>query len=658
VPPDPRETFVIVKLVLRAVLLLPVLGSAAAQGPTVEDFFKSPQFSQMQLSPNGEWLAALVPIGGRRNIAVMSIDERRAAPITHQTGADIVRFFWANDNRLVYVVDRDGNEAFGLLAVDRDGSNWRVLAEPPVGVQVFPDQTLPLDRLPRDPEHILVTNNKRRKRYPDVFLLDLRTADMEEIVRNPGNVRSWLTDHDGVVRAGVGDGDDPRDLRTRVVYRETEDDDWKTLTEYDSFDAHGWRPLAFAADNRALYVASNVGRDTTAVYTYDPATRELGRPVFARDDVDSGNIRLSPKDHRLLAVSYEDDKPEVEAIDEHWAALRKAIDEALPDTVNRVVSVSDDERRLLVLASSDRDPGSYYFLDRDADRLEYFASRRPWLEPAQMAEMRPVTLTARDGVRLHGYLTLPPRGGSEPPLIVNPHGGPFGVRDHWGFDPETQFLASRGYAVLQVNYRGSGGYGKHFEDMAWGQWGLQMQDDITDATLWAIRERIADRDRICIYGSSYGGYAALEGVVRNPGLYRCAIDYAGVVDLPGLYHYWSSAAVDSDALQAWFGRTIGDPDEDGERLAEASPLEHIDRITVPVLVVHGKRDPRVPVEQAEQLIRGLRRQGATFEALIQPNEGHGFRKQENRLQLYERIEAFLAESLAPATAAAQEPASD
>ncbi len=620
---------------------------AGAQPPSVEDFFRNPEFTQMKLSPNGEWIAALTSVNKRRNLAVLSVDDNLAVPITNARRTDISDFYWITNERLVYLIDIDGNEAFGLFAIDRDGSNWRELVGPRDGVQVFPRQVLPLDRLERDPDHMLVTDNERRKLYPDVFRLNIHNGRMTREAPNPGYVTDWITDHAGIVRVGIGSTDNPRDLVTQIVYRDSVDDDWRVLTEFSQFDEHGFTPLGFSADNRTLYVRSDIGRDTQALYTYDPAVGALGELVFGHTEVDVGTIALSPKDERLLAVSYEFERPEIHAVDPAFAALREAIDTALPNTFNRVVSVSDDEQRMLILASSDIDPGGFYLLDRPRSQLRFYASRMSWLSTTALAEMQPVTITARDGVVLHAYLTLPNgSSGKNLPLILNPHGGPYGIRNHWGFEREVQFLASRGYAVLQVNYRGSGGYGKEFMDIAQRQWGLAMQDDLIDAVRWAIAQDIADPDRICIYGASYGGYAAMVGITTNPELFRCGVNYVGVVDLPELYAYWSASPIAS-GTEAWFKRAIGDPRADRARLAAASPINNLRGLDVPLFIIHGRRDPRVPVAQAEALTRALRRLEVDFDLLIKNDEGHGFVKEQNNFELYTRLEAFFAEHLKP-----------
>ncbi len=361
--------------------LLALASLVGAQEPSVEDFFRNPEFTQMKLSPNGEWVAALTPINNRRNLAVLGVHDAQAVALTNGRRTDISDYFWVTDERLVYTIDVDGNEAFGLFAIDRDGSDWRELVEPAGGVQFFPRQILPLDRLEDDPNHILVTDNERRKLYPDVFRLNVQTGRMTRVVPNPGYVRTWITDHAGTVRVGIGSTDDPRDLITRVTYRDSDEDEWQVLTEHHELDDHGFTPIAFAADNRTLYVRSNIGRDTQAVHAYDPGSGELGELIFGHDTVDVGSVRLSPSDDRLLAVNYEYERPEIVAIDADWAALREAIDAALPNSFNEVVSMSDNEQRLLILAYSDTDPGSFYLLDRTRGELRYYASRMPWLTP-------------------------------------------------------------------------------------------------------------------------------------------------------------------------------------------------------------------------------------------------------------------------------------
>lgn len=633
---------------------------------SVGDFFKNSDFAALQLSPNGEWLAALGPYEGRRNLFTMRLSDKASARLTsfeskgrEQDNRDVAFFFWANDERLIFGLDSAGNESFSWYAVNRDGTEGRTLVQGSTGIVLFPTNTRPLSRLDHDPEHMLVTNNERSKFYPDVFRLNVYTGRMSRVETNPGHFLGYGVDWDGNVRIAVGHPDatgrafrEGELLKQHLYYRATPESDWEIVHSTHYFDGAYFQPLGFAADNKTLYVATNEGRDKTALYTFDPETGELGELILAddRSDLAGENIGsglvLSPKDHRPLWVSWQYELPEKVMLDEEFAALQATIDGAFPGNVNSITSMSQDENRAIIRSGSDRDPGTYYLYDKSAGTIEFFAQPRPWINPDDMSEMTPVRYEARDGEAMHAYLTVP--AGSEArdlPLIINPHGGPYGIRDFWGHNRETQFLANRGYAVMQINYRGSGGYGQRFRDIAWQKWGLEMQDDITDGVLWAIEQGIADPDRVCIYGASYGGYATMAGITKTPELYQCAVNYVGVVDLIALLDYHNRFR-NADFLQAWGKRAIGDRRADRERLLATSPINHLDKITVPLYVVHGKRDPRVPHDtQYMPLVRKLRGTEIDYKTMVKNREGHGFRGEENRVELYTELEKFFARHL-------------
>lgn len=660
------------KTITRGSLFLAIsllVGSAQAQQAkqySVRDFFKNSDFAALQLSPNGEWLAALGPYEGRRNLFTMRLSDKASARLTsfrnkgrEQDSRDVAFFFWANDERLIFGLDSAGNESFSWYAVNRDGTNGRTLVQGSTGIVLFPTNTNLLSRLDHDPEHVLVTNNERSKFYPDVFRLNVYTGRMSRVDTNPGYIQAYGVDWDGNVRTAVGHPDatgralkDGELLKQHLYYRATPDSDWEIVHSTHYFDGAYFQPLAFAADNKTLYVATNEDRDKVALYTFDPETGELGELILADDRADlageniGSGLRLSPRDHRPLWVSWQYEMPEKVMLDEEFAALQATIDGAFPGKVNSITSMSQDENRAIIYSGSDRDPGTYYLYDKPAGTIEFFAQPRPWISPDDMSEMTPVRYEARDGEAMHAYLTVPT--GSEPrnlPLIINPHGGPYGIRDFWGHRSETQFLANRGYAVMQINYRGSGGYGRRFIDIAWQKWGLEMQDDITDGVLWAIEQGIADPDRVCIYGASYGGYATMAGITKTPELYQCAVNYVGVVDLIALLDYHNRFR-NADFLQAWGRRAIGDRREDHERLLATSPINHLDKITVPLYVVHGKRDPRVPHDtQYMPLVRKLRGTEIDYKTMVKNREGHGFRGEGNRVELYTELEKFFARHL-------------
>lgn len=651
-------------------MAMAALAGAAAAKPasqySVEDFFRNSDFAALQLSPNGEWLAALGPHERRRNLFAMRLDDKAAVRLTNFRGKgadhgnrDVAYFLWANDERLLFGLDSAGNESFSLYAVNRDGTKGKELVKGSQGIVLFPTSTFVLDRLDHDHEHVLVANNGRSKFYPDVYRLNIYTGKMKRVETNPGHFLSWGTDRDGHVRFAVGHPDtggraqgEGELLRQMLYYRPTPDAEWQVAHSTHYFDGDIFIPLRFGGDNKTMYVATNQGRDTTALYAFDPGTGKLGELILADARADlageyiGAGLRLSPRDHRPLWVSWQYEKPEKVMLDEEFATLQNTIDNAFPDNENNITSISRDENRMLIHSGSDRDPGSYYLYDKAAGKIEFFARRRPWIKPQDMSEMTPVRYEARDGETIHAYLTVPAgREAKSLPLIINPHGGPYGIRDLWGYRAETQFLASRGYAVMQMNYRGSGGYGQRFIDIAWQKWGLEMQDDITDGVLWAIEQGIADPDRVCIFGASYGGYATMAGITGTPELYRCAVNYVGVVDLLALLDYHHRFR-DANFLQAWGKRAIGDRKLDRARLLATSPINHLDKVQVPLYVVHGKRDPRVPHDtQFMPLIRKLKRTEIDYDYMVKNKEGHGFSGEENRVELYTALEKFFAEHL-------------
>ena len=639
--------------VLHSLLLLLALFAAfsvQADKLPVEHFFKNYEFSQLTLSPDGKHLAAIAPLGDTRNLVVIDRATNKAKAVTNLNKTDIAGYAWANNSRLIFYLEEDGNESLGMYAVDIDGTHSRVLAEAEKGITLVPRYTRMLDRLKQDDDHILVINNQHRARYADVYKMNINTGRMSREVTNPGKVEHWLADHEGHVKAAVEVklGPDDKELIYTLLYREDAEAEWTPL-----FAAKfGEEPVSFtgfAADNKTLYALTAQGRDKAALTTFDPDTKQFGKTIFAHDQYDVSGQILSKGKHKLLAVGYYTDKPQLHYVDKDYEALHRGIDQALPDTVNRIVDWTEDESLALVLSYSDKNPGVYYLLETNPLKMTYLLSVADRFKADQMVSIEPIEYQARDGLTLHGYLTRPKGKKEGPvPLILHPHGGPYGIRDSWGFNPEIQFLANRGYAVLQVNYRGSGGYGHRFEHDAWKQWGLKMQDDLTDAVKWAIKQGIADPERVCIYGGSYGGYATMAGITMTPELYKCAINYVGVVDLEMLHSWDTRVKHDPDGIvAAWFHQAIGDPNDkdDSKRLKETSPINLVERIKAPLMVVHGARDPRVEINQAYALMDALDTHDKEYVKLIKNKEGHGFRKEENRLELYKMMDEFLQRHL-------------
>lgn len=609
--------------------------------PPVEDFFRPFAFDEVKVSPDGTKVAVLSMWKDYRNLYLIDLATKRPLQLTGLDYAHVTSVRWMGNNRLLFSTEQDGMPTGGLFAINADGRQPRALAEsaPQQGARgsnVFRYARF-LDYLPNDDSRFLVVANDRSEFDPDVYSMNARSGQKRLVARNPGGVRHWVADSTGTVRLAFGE----QGRRRFVLHRTSDRGEWQRILEFD-FMAGQMIPQAFAAGDKECLVLSSVGTDRAMVRRLDPLTGELGEVIFAHDTYDASHVLVSRLDQRLLGVAYEAERWDVAWIDPGMRDLQEQIDLELPATRNVFYSRSDDERWYVVLASSDRHPGTFYLLDAQKMTMQTLVSRADWLKPEALAEMRLIRYQARDGLTIHGYLVIPPgREARHLPLVVNPHGGPW-VRDSWGFDPEAQFLASRGYAVLRMNFRGSTGYGQKHLQAGYGQWGLAMQDDITDGVKWAIAEGIADPARIAIYGGSYGGYAAMAGLAFTPELYRCGINYVGVTDVALLQRTvppaWESIMEQLESM-------TGDRKVDREKLQATSPLRNADRITAPVFFAYGELDDRVDLKHGSQMAATLRANGVPVEWMSHPDEGHGFRKFENKVAFYRKMERFLVRHL-------------
>jgi len=600
----------------------------------LEDFFRKPERSDVRISPDGTHLGWLAPWERRLNVHVRELRTGEERRVTHATARDVLGWFWASDERLVTVQDTGGDENYRLHAVSRDGTGAIDLT-PFDGVKCGL-----IDDLEDEPDQILFQMNRRDPRVFDAYRADVATGELHHVAENPGNIRGWITDNSGRIRAAIaGDG-----ASTSLLHRENEKVPWRTVTTQDFREK--LRPLAFTFDDRRLYVTSNVGRDKAAIFEYDPTTAEHGRLIFEHPEVDVQALSKSRRRRVLTYVTYETDKLKMHFLDDEQRAMQDFVDSKLPGRLNFFVSSSRDEMRWVVQSCGDRTGGSYHLLEWGEPgtqrKLTPLFDSSPWLHEEELAEMRPITFTNREGHVLHGYLTVPVGVEAKNlPLVLNPHGGPW-FRDSWGFNPEVQFIANRGAAVLQVNFRGSTGYGKAFWKSSFGQWGLAMQDDLTDAVRWAVDQGIADASRLAIYGGSYGGYAALVGITKEPDLFACAVSYCGPSSiftwLEAFPPYW-------EPLRAKVYEMVGHPERDAERLKATSPLFHVDRIRCPLLVAQGANDPRVRKTESDQIVAALRERNVDVEYLVKDDEGHGFANEENKFDFYRAMEQFLGQHL-------------
>jgi dipeptidyl aminopeptidase/acylaminoacyl peptidase len=599
----------------------------------LEDFFRNPNIANLDLAPGGGYLAFLQPWQTRMNIFVQQTSGGEAVRVTSSHARDIPAFLWKGDERLVYVQDSEGDENYQLFAVDVAGQVHQALT-PFAKVQARI-----VDDLEYHPSDILIALNRRNPQLHDVYRINVFTGDMHMVAENPGNISSWVTDHGGRVRAAVT----TNGVNTSLLYRENEGEPFRTVLTTSFRETLA--PLFFTFDNRYLYAASNIGRDKTAIVIYDIVHGKEQSEVFAHPEVDVEHLLCSRRRKVITGAAFTTWKREYHFFDACRQELQGTVEERLPGYEVSVSSMSKDERRVIVRTFSDKSLGAYYFYDATSRELRKLNDVSPWLDEAQMADMRPIVYTSRDGLTIHGYLTLP--RGRKPeslPVVVNVHGGPW-YRDSWGYNREVQFLANRGYAVLQMNFRGSTGYGRKFWELSFKEWGRKMQDDVTDGVHWLIAQGIADQKRIAVYGGSYGGYAALAGLAFTPELYACGIAYVGVSNLITFMQtippYWKPY------LEMIY-EMIGHPEKERTQLEAVSPLFHADKITSPLLIAQGANDPRVNKNESDQIVAALKAKGIDVPYLLKDNEGHGFRNEENRFDFYRAMDSFLAKHLLPA----------
>jgi dipeptidyl aminopeptidase/acylaminoacyl peptidase len=620
-------------LLLAAALLATASALHAAPAPQLplRDFFRNPEQTAHQLSPDGRHLSWLAPYERRMNVFVRPTAGGAATRVTAETARSIAGYGWKGE-RIVFVKDFGGDENFHVVSVDLQGGDLKDLTP---GEKVKANL---VDILYDDDDHLLISHNRRDARVFDVYRVDVKTGEEKLIAQNPGNVTGWKTDHDGKVRAAtVSDG-----VNSQLLYREREEDAFKAIVTTNFREAVA--PLFFTFDNRKLYVSSNRGRDKRAIFVLDPATAKEAEMLHEHPEVDVTSMSYSRKRKVPTAITWTTWKTERRFLDKLAEGHFRDVQSKLPGYEVVFTATDRAEDKFIVAAYSDKTRGKRYLYDVATKKLDLIADVSPWLPEAALADMKPVRYTARDGLVIHGYLTLP--RGVEPknlPVVVNPHGGPW-ARDTWDFNPEVQFLANRGYAVLQMNFRGSTGYGRKFWEASFRQWGRTMQDDVTDGVQWLVKEGIADPKRIGIYGGSYGGYATLAGIAYTPDLYAAAVDYVGVSNLltflKAIPPYWKP-------LLEMLYEMVGNPDTDAQYLKERSPVFFAERIKTPLLIAQGAKDPRVVKSESDQMVEAMRKRGVEVEYLVKDDEGHGFANEENRFEFYEAMERFLARHLKP-----------
>jgi dipeptidyl aminopeptidase/acylaminoacyl peptidase len=604
-----------------------MLGKFQGSDLQIEDFMKLPEKSGFQVSPDGKRLAYLAPWNNKLNIVVKNLQDQKEMKLTYSEQG-ISHFVWINNETILYIIDDNGNEDYHLYSVQSDGRGNKALTPfPNTRVELIDS----LDHLPEYKNNVLIGMNNRDPKVFDLYRLNFITGDLQLVEENPGNIDAWITDNNGEVRAAIA----IEGVEQILLYRESQDDEFVPVLKTNFKDS--FIPIMFTFDDKQMYAASNIGRDKLALVVFDPVSRKVTETLYENDKADVSDIYVSYQKQAILAVQYETDKIQTHYMDKEFEALNQKI-QGHTNLPYRILGNPLHPSRILLRTFSDTTPGAYYFYYRKEDKLVKIADLAAHLDPGKMSAMKPISYRARDGLTIHGYLTLPAQWEHKKlPVVVIPHGGPR-ARDSWRFDPEVQLLAYHGYAVLQVNFRGSTGYGKAFLNAGNKQWGKAMQNDLSDGVQWLIKEGIADPQRIAIYGASYGGYAALAGAAFTPELYSAAVSYIGPTSLFTLLEtmpaYWEPYREQQYEL-------IGHPISDKKLLEEASPLLHADQIRIPVMFAQGANDPRVRKSESDQMVSALRQRDIDSLYMIKNDEGHGFRSFENRVDFYTALMKFL-----------------
>ncbi|HEY2623595.1 MAG TPA: S9 family peptidase [Dyella sp.] len=605
-----------------------------------EDLARHLQYTEVKISPDGRHIAATTVVKDKPLLALLDLDTKKGGMVTPREGNQVVDFWWANDNRVIYT---EGTKVSGwdqpfstgeIFAINADGSSPKLLYGNRSGSGSYAEV---IGTLRDDPRHVLISGspweNGAEGSFNDIYLLDVNDGSRRQLGNAPFRNANFIADNHGQVRFAVGYDSHAFPV---VYYREDNNKPW-TLLYQGSTDRSVPVPLDFNRDDSKAYMSCEAAGKADALCAWDVATRKMGEPLWSSPTVEINRLMYTLDEKDVVGVYSDPGAPTAEAFVSGSDAIKAigSLSRSMPGESIRIVSSTRDGSKAVVLAYSSMDPGTFYLWDNATGKATALLERASWINPNKMAAMQPVEFKARDGLTIHGYLSMPP-GKEEAkhlPLVMFIHGGPFGIRDYWTYDPYVQVLATHGYAVLQVNYRGSGGYGGGFMHAGYHEWGGKMQDDVTDATQWAIQQGITTPGHICIFGGSYGGYAALEGVMKEPDLYRCAIGYVGVYDLSELVTHKDNTT----AKNFWHARVGTDEQE----LAAHSPVNQVERLKASVMLIVGGQDQTVPPIHANRLRSALDKRGIGYEWLYKPNEGHGFYDEKNTAELYQRVTQFL-----------------
>jgi len=608
----------------------------------VEDYFARPKASQFKISPDGQYLSYKEKDKDMKNhVYVKDLKSGKITKALVEKEDLIKSYGWLNKNHLFYTQDKGGNENIHLYAADIDGKNLKDLTP-------FEGITLGTVTLIKDTDFVVVTMNKNNKQIFEPYKINFMTGEITQLYENKdakSPIDDYLFDKDGNLRGYtvLENG-----LTTKTYYKDLQTGKFNLLKSTDWKDTFSVASFNYNSKNKdEAYVVTNLDSDKSRIVLYDLKKNAIIKEVYSNPTFDVSSISLAEKNrnYELDYINYNGIKDEVIPVSTFYKEVYEKLKSEFGEKQYYVVSSDDNENKLLVVVSSDKLYGKYYEYDTKSKNIKLLFDLMPQLKEEDMAEMRPIEFKSRDGLTIHGYITLPKAAlqGQKVPLIVNPHGGPQGIRDNWGFNPETQLFASRGYATLQVNFRISGGYGKEFQTSGYKQIGRKAMDDVEDGVKYVIQQGLVDKDKVAIYGGSHGGYATLMGLIKTPDLYSCGVDYVGVSNIFTFFdsfpEYWKPYK--EMVKQIWYDL---DNPEEAKIAKEVSPVFQIDKIKKPLFVVQGANDPRVNINESDQIVKALRNKGFEVPYMVKYDEGHGFGKEPNRLELYKSMLGFFAEN--------------
>lgn len=601
-----------------------------AQLVPVETFFKDSQQINYRISPNGKLLAFLQSYQGKLNVFVRSVEDTKSVRLTDFKDISVRTVSWVGDNRLFCEKEKDSVNSFSAFLINKDGTNYTsIKSKPSTKIKILHNRV-------SNNRNVLIISNERNESLFDVYQLNIETGEKQLFVKNPGNILWWFADDKGNVNLGIG-GDG---VNETLYYRKNRQGQFKAILSNNFKNT--LKPLGFKKDKRYIYALSNLNRDKLALVEFDCLEGKETKLIYQNDEADILEVLNLGTDAQPVSVTYEIDKSKTHFLNDHYKNIYDDILNKLPNREIKVIDKDTLGQNIVIRSYTDKNPGAYFIYNVESKSLKKLSKINPEIDPDNMCEMQAISYKTKDGFTIHGYLTLPLSKEKENlPCVILPHQGP-STRNIWGYSPEVQFLANRGYAVLQINFRGSTGYGKAFQIAGFKQWGSKMQEDIAEGVTWLINKGIANPERIGVFGYGFGGYSALNQAIRYPQLYKCAASYSGYINL---FTYIKGFPAYYKPYKLMLNEIVGNPEKDIDYLKSASPVFQIEKIKTPILIAQGGKDSKVNVNETNQFVKELRKRSIPVNYILNENETQLFKNADHKLTFYTQLGDFLDKHL-------------